>query len=78
MDATEAISAPRFHHQWLPDMILTEQFSLPDDVKGALTQKGHGIREVGSLALTHIIIVDENQIKTGAADPRGHGAVKGY
>jgi gamma-glutamyltranspeptidase/glutathione hydrolase len=78
MDATEAISAPRFHHQWLPDTILSEQFTLPADVSDALKRKGHSIREVGSLALTHIIIVDENQVKTGAADPRGHGAVIGY
>ena len=78
MDATEAISAPRFHHQWLPDRILTEEYTLPDDVTGALRQKGHSIRVTGSLALTHIIIIDDKGRRTGAADPRGHGTVSGY
>ena len=78
MDATEAISAPRFHHQWLPDLILTEQYTLPDDVTDALIQKGHAIRATGALALTHIIIIDGDGRRTGAADPRSYGTVSGY
>lgn len=78
MDATETISAPRFHHQWLPNHIVTEQFTLPNDVTDNLKQKGHDLRITESLARTHIILITDDGYKTGAADPRGHGTVAGY
>jgi len=78
MDATEAISAPRFHHQWLPDHIVTEQFTLPDDVTENLRRIGHDIQVAGSLARTHLILINDDDYKTAAADPRGHGSVSGY
>src|SRR6185295_17904291 len=31
MNVQEAIDAPRFHHQWLPDRILHERFGLSPD-----------------------------------------------
>lgn len=36
MDISEAVSAPRFHMQWLPDEIRIEKFGMPNDVKGNL------------------------------------------
>lgn len=78
MNANQAILMPRFHHQWLPDRIDVEKFSVSDDTKNNLRQKGHQLREVENMARTHIILVDEGGIKTGAADPRGDGSVKGY
>lgn len=44
MSIQRAVSAPRFHHQWMPDEIRWEPFGLPADVKAALTAKGHIIR----------------------------------
>ena len=78
MNATEAISSPRFHHQWMPDQIVVERFSLPDDVQKNLNQKGHSIRVVSTLARTHIIVIDDDGNRTAAADPRGNGSVSGY
>lgn len=78
MDANEAISAPRFHHQWLPDYIEIEQFTLPDDVRENLRFKNHDIQITNALARTHILMVDENGHITGAADPRGYGTILGY
>lgn len=78
MNATQANSAPRFHHQWLPDRIDVERFTLADDTRLNLVNKGHQIREYTSLARTHIIVIDDEQNRTGAADPRGHGSVKGF
>jgi len=78
MDAAEAISAPRFHHQWLPDQIVTEQYTLPHDVTENLKRIGHDIQVTGSLARTHLILINDNDVKTGAADPRGNGEVSGY
>lgn len=78
MNATQAISAPRFHHQWQPDRIDVERFTLSDDTRLNLVNKGHQIREYTSLARTHIIVIDDEQNRTGAADPRGHGSVQGF
>lgn len=78
MNATQAISAPRFHHQWLPDRIDVERFTLQNDTRLNLVNKGHQIREYTSLARTHIIVIDDEKNRTGAADPRGHGSVQGF
>jgi gamma-glutamyltranspeptidase len=62
----------------MPDQIVVERFSLPDDVQKNLKHKGHSIRIVSSLARTHIIVIDDDRNRTAAADPRGHGSVSGY
>src|SRR5262245_44772103 len=40
MDAAEAVSAPRIHHQWSPDRVLVEQ-GLPNEALTALEGRGH-------------------------------------
>lgn len=78
MNAAQAIATPRFHHQWLPDQIVTETFTVSDDTKENLLSKNHEIFEVPSIARVHLIVVDEDGMRTGAADPRGNGSVLGY
>ncbi|CAN5246598.1 gamma-glutamyltransferase [soil metagenome] len=78
MNANQAIASPRFHHQWLPDRIDVEKFSVSDDTQQNLRKMGHEIREVSNIARVHLIVVDEEGYRTGAADPRGDGSVKGY
>ena len=43
MDIKEAVSSPRFHSQWLPDVIQVEPRSLSNDVLNNLKKKGHKI-----------------------------------
>ena len=40
LDIQEAVNAPRFHHQWLPDQILVEDRLSPDTMN-VLRSKGH-------------------------------------
>jgi gamma-glutamyltranspeptidase/glutathione hydrolase len=42
LDIQEAVNAPRFHHQWLPDTILAEDRLSPDTLE-ILRSKGHKI-----------------------------------
>ena len=42
MDAQEAVSAPRFHHQWVPDRLMLEP-EVPGDVVRALERRGHRV-----------------------------------
>lgn len=45
LDPQEAIDAPRFHHQWLPDEIAVEPLALSPDTKQALINMGYKIVE---------------------------------
>lgn len=78
MNAQKAISAPRVHHQWLPDVLYTEGQNLSPDTKEKLKNMGHEIRNTGNIALTHFILLDDNGTMFGAADPRSNGSVIGY
>ncbi len=41
MSATQAVDAPRFHHQWMPDSIDCEPFLTSRDTQRLLESKGH-------------------------------------
>jgi gamma-glutamyltranspeptidase / glutathione hydrolase len=80
MNAQEAVDAGRFHHQWLPDQITYERFSLSPDTLAGLRTKGHALREGGTQGLAEVIVynaaddmleggVDRRQPDGGAASP---------
>lgn len=78
MNAQEAIAAPRFHHQWMPDKLYYEEFGISPDTRELLEAKGHALESRSTIGRGHIIYVDENDKKHGAADPRGNGTVEGF
>jgi gamma-glutamyltranspeptidase/glutathione hydrolase len=45
MEPQEAVDAPRIHHQWLPDLIFEEPFSLSPDTREALEKRGYKLIE---------------------------------
>lgn len=78
MDAQAAINAPRFHHQWLPDVILLES-DFPPGFEAALNAEGYQTRRRGHIGLVNAIGVDpKTGERLGAADPRDNGAAVGY
>ena len=77
MDVSEAVNAPRFHHQWLPDQIDFEKFALVKDVKNNLRQMGHNLGDERTLGRVQAILID-SEIYFGASDPRGDGMAAGY
>jgi len=68
MPVTEAVEAPRIHHQWIPDEINVEE-KLPSEAKKSLERRGHVVRERGTLGVVQAILVKRSKI-TGAADSR--------
>lgn len=78
MNAAQAISAPRFHHQWLPDQLLIEGKNFSPVVRKQLEEMGHNIQIASSLARVHTIFIDEDGNLYGASDPRSFGSVQGY
>lgn len=81
MNIFEAIDAPRFHHQWLPDKITIEKWGPTMDTVELLRNKGHEIDwfDTTTGRAMGILIDPETGYITGAGDPRSpnRGAV-GY
>jgi gamma-glutamyltranspeptidase/glutathione hydrolase len=71
MNAQEAVDAPRFHHQWLPDRISYERFGFSPDTVALLEQRGHTLREGGSQGVAQVIVVDQKSgLLEGGSDRR--------
>ncbi|MBU1358121.1 MAG: gamma-glutamyltransferase [Gammaproteobacteria bacterium] len=43
MNVQEAVDAPRFHQQWLPDVTNVEAYALSPDTRKLLTEMGHNL-----------------------------------
>ena len=69
MDVRQAVDAPRFHHQWMPDEITFERNALPDSTMQALQAMGHTVKAGGMQGDGHTIIV-KNGVAYGANDHR--------
>jgi gamma-glutamyltranspeptidase / glutathione hydrolase len=78
MSMQEAVSAPRFHHQWLPDTIQAESgcFSSKDSI--LLVRMGHNIRTRPPYGRVDAIRVLSDGRLEGGADPRGEGLAGGF
>lgn len=78
MAPEKVVAEPRFHHQWLPDLLYLEQGGYDINVKQELIRLGHNVRErepYGDLQM--ILLQPEVGLMTGGADPRGNGAAVG-
>ena len=80
MGMQKSVSQPRFHHQWLPDMIRMESNSFDDHTKTELTTLGYEILEKKSLIIGKVdaILVLPNGKLEGGADPRGDDTAVGF
>jgi gamma-glutamyltranspeptidase/glutathione hydrolase len=79
MTVQEAVDAPRFHHQWLPDAIRLERRGFPADVVTALEAMGHDITYGDDMGDVHAIAIDHaTGLRLGASDPRLDGRTLGY
>src|SRR5579863_5224344 len=84
MNIQEAVDAPRFHNQWLPDVVNVEKWFSPDTVS-ALQKMGHhvqmGLREDGGGYWSDaecIMIEPKTGERLGAPDGRNNGKAVGY
>ena len=79
MSVQEAVDAPRFHHQWLPDTIRLERQGFPADVVTNLEAMGHAVTVGEDMGDVHAIMIDPvTGLRLGASDPRLDGRTVGY
>jgi gamma-glutamyltranspeptidase/glutathione hydrolase len=88
MTVTEAVSAPRIHAQWMPDVLFYEPDALSADTRAVLAAKGHHLEVMDYWNHVAAILVGGPAIDKpprgrnrfyGAIDPRlPVGAVAGY
>jgi len=86
MNIQEAVNAPRFHHQWLPDVTSVEQ-DFPAETIKLLENMGHkvevGIEESGTREAYwsdgECIMIDPKRgDRLGASDKRNNGKAIGF
>jgi len=78
MSMQEAVDAPRFHHQWLPDEIIFEPDSFSPDLIQKLENKGFNISQkntpiIGSI--TAILVLKDGNYEAGADRRRDNKGV---
>jgi gamma-glutamyltranspeptidase/glutathione hydrolase len=79
MDALQAVSAPRIHHQWFPPRLYHEYFGLSPDTAEKLQSMGHQLSARDPMCNAQLIVVDPLSGKRfGASDPRGMGTAAGF
>ncbi len=80
LNIQQAVNAPRFHNQWMPDKILVEPTGISPDTIGILERMGHKIDKARGFwgDAECIAIDDKTGERLGASDGRNQGKAIGY
>lgn len=77
MSIKEAIDAPRFHHQWIPDVVGVET-DFPEATINALKAKGYTVTKRGRFGRMDGVQILADGKRNAAGDKRGDDSVAGY
>jgi gamma-glutamyltranspeptidase/glutathione hydrolase len=77
LDAATIVNAPKFHMQWLPDVIYTEP-GFPNELLQQLEAIGYTIKKRGPIGRTELILVREDGTIEAVGDNRGEDAALAY
>ncbi|HEY6548857.1 MAG TPA: gamma-glutamyltransferase [Vicinamibacteria bacterium] len=70
LNVQEAIDAPRFHHQWLPDKIRYERIGISPDTLALLRAKGHELQGISAQGVAEGILLTKEGVLEGGFDRR--------
>jgi gamma-glutamyltranspeptidase/glutathione hydrolase len=78
MNIQQAVDAPRYHNQWIPDETMLEA-AFPEEQKAALEKMGHRIKQRNRWGDAECIEINPlTGERMGASDPRNNGKAVGY
>ncbi|KYP15084.1 gamma-glutamyltransferase, partial [Flavihumibacter sp. CACIAM 22H1] len=77
LSAETTVNAPKFHMQWLPDVIFTEP-GFPEDLIKKLERIGYTIHKRGPIGRTELILIKEDGSLEAVGDKRGDDAALAY
>lgn len=82
MSVEDAVNKPKFHHQWLPDILDVEK-GFPEDVEANLEKMGYTTKQRSSIGRTEVIkIIRDNSSASlrieAVADSRGEDDAEGW
>ena len=80
MSMQQAVNAPRFHHQWLPDIVKVEANSFDDKTIKELENKGYKIdyKNASNIGRVDAILVLSDGSLEAGADKRGDDTAVGF
>ena len=77
LSPAQALAAPRFHHQWQPDMVRIES-AVPAGTRAASKERGHILNVTPGIGVTQAVTRRPDGSFTVAADPRDRGNAGGF
>ena len=79
MDVLQAVTSPRFHDQWTPDLLAFERVGFSSDTLEKLQQAGYPVSFRDGIGDCEAIeIARQSGWRFGASDPRADGKAVGY
>tara|TARA_B100000941_G_scaffold290741_1_gene274440 strand:+ start:992 stop:2677 length:1686 start_codon:yes stop_codon:yes gene_type:complete len=78
MNIEQSIEAPRFHHQWLPDIIQFESNGFSYETKQALSEMGHEFKIRNSIGEANCIMKLSNGLIEASGDSRRGASALAY
>jgi len=78
MNIQQAVDAPRYHNQWMPDETMVEE-AFPQDQAAALEKMGHHLKRRRKWGDAECIAINPlTGERMGASDPRNNGKAIGF